>query len=395
MADFYQLLGIDRSASSTEIRAAYKKLAFQYHPDLNPGDPHAEERFKAINEAYHTLSDAIKKSRYDARLNAYQSYNDHTETYWREVQRHRYHRWKATQETRYKFDKEYFRVQGLAFLTFLIIAGFCFGLIHTFTYFHEKQQAEIDAQNRALVSEAFSLLENGQIDQAFTMIKNLREKNPVEFRFYAAHDSLLRTIRTKADIEFDQEDFSASLHFLEVLKKYEKPIRIETLRKLAICEYHTGDFAQSIQSLKYIFSQQPWNLEVLYQIGAINLYNLQHDEEALHYFTIGKEIFKKNQTSIYGKAFEVVMNPRDAPEIYFMIFEGRAKANINLKNYKEAETDCNWAIFLRSENPNGYKLRVTAKINQSNRYGICTDLNTAIKLGADNLESLKKKYCPN
>ncbi|MBL7845483.1 MAG: DnaJ domain-containing protein [Cyclobacteriaceae bacterium] len=394
MADFYQLLGIDRSANSTQIRAAYKKLAFDYHPDLHPGDAHAEEMFKAINEAYHTLSDPLKKSRYDARINSFQSYSDHTENYWREVQRQRYQRWKASQETRYKFDKDYFRIQGLAFLTFLIIAGFCFGLVHTISYFHEKRQAEIDEKNRVLVTEVFSLFQNGQVEQAFSMINSLREQHPVEFRFYAAHDSLLNSVRGKADHEFQAEHFSESLQFLEILKKQEVPVRMETLRKLAICEYHTGDYTQAIQSLKHIYNQQPWNLEALYQIGAINLVNLQNNEEALTYFTLGKEIFKKNQTSIYGKAFEIVMNPRDAPDIYYHIFEGRARANINLKNFHEAETDCNWAIFLRSENALCYKLRVIAKVNQNITRGVCNDLAMAIKLGAEDTAALKQKYCP-
>ncbi len=395
MADFYQLLGIDRSANSTQIRAAYKKLAFDYHPDLHPGDARSEEMFKAINEAYHTLSDPLKKSRYDARINSFQSDTDHTESYWRDVQRQRYQRWKASQETRYKFDKEYFRIQGLAFLTFLIIAGFCFGLVHTISYFHEKRQAEIDEKNRALVTEVFSLFHNGQVDQAFSMINNLREQHPVEFRFYAAHDSLLSSVRTEAEREFNEEHFSASLHFLEILKKQEVPVRMETLRKLSICEYNTGEYAQALQSLKHIFNQQPWNLDALYQIGAINLYNLQNDEEALSYFTLGKEIFKKNQANIYGKAFEIVMNPKDAPEIYYMIFEGRARANINVKNFQEAETDCNWAIFLRQENPTGYKLRVIAKVNQNKSRGVCNDLAMAIKFGAEDMDTLKRKYCPN
>jgi curved DNA-binding protein len=63
--DYYQILGVSRSASADEIKSAYRKLAMQYHPDRNPGDKQAEERFKEINEAYQVLSDAQKRSRYD------------------------------------------------------------------------------------------------------------------------------------------------------------------------------------------------------------------------------------------------------------------------------------------------------------------------------------------
>jgi molecular chaperone DnaJ len=63
--DYYEALGVDRKASADEIRKAYRKLARKHHPDLNPGDKSAEEKFKQIQEAYDILSDAKKKQMYD------------------------------------------------------------------------------------------------------------------------------------------------------------------------------------------------------------------------------------------------------------------------------------------------------------------------------------------
>ena len=63
--DYYEVLGVSKNASSAEIKSAYRKKAKELHPDLNKDDPHAEEKFKEVQEAYSVLSDDNKKRMYD------------------------------------------------------------------------------------------------------------------------------------------------------------------------------------------------------------------------------------------------------------------------------------------------------------------------------------------
>ena len=63
--DFYEVLGVEKGASAEDIKKAYRKAAMKYHPDRNPGDKTAEEKFKEIGEAYEVLSDDDKRARYD------------------------------------------------------------------------------------------------------------------------------------------------------------------------------------------------------------------------------------------------------------------------------------------------------------------------------------------
>src|SRR5215213_5749523 len=72
--DYYAALGVAPNASDQEIKQAYRTLARQHHPDVNPGDKAAEDRFKEVNEAYQALSDAERRRKYDQMRQQYEAY---------------------------------------------------------------------------------------------------------------------------------------------------------------------------------------------------------------------------------------------------------------------------------------------------------------------------------
>ena len=391
MQDFYEVLGVSRTASQTQIKTAFKKMAMRYHPDRNPGNKEAEETFKLLNEAYHTLSDAVKRSRYDSRF--YIITEELNDAYWQEIRYKRFQQWRKSQDKRYRLDKNYFRIQGLAFLVFLIISGFCFAIINTAHYYVRQQQMEKWRANSKQLEHVNGLFGEGKFHDAFTMIHIMEEKEPLDFRFGFTRDSLVAALRKKADDEFRSKDFTAAVTHYLVLKNYEHPVRYETLENMSMCQYYLGNYRESLEALKHLHNQQPGDLGLVYKIGAINLEKLDNPKEALHYFSMGKKLFKDNLSRVYGNAFQIVMNPQDAPDIYFSIFKSRALTNIKLGYYKEAVTDCNWAIFLRPDDGDAYYLRALANINSKAFPAVCEDIMKAKQFGSEQASLLSKQYC--
>jgi curved DNA-binding protein CbpA len=392
--NYYDILGIPHSADLTTIKAAYKRLAKEFHPDRNPGNPDAEETFKRINEAYRTLSDPVRKLNYDAKITLIPLYAA-AAAYEREAtRRQRYQQWRKKQTGYYcKLDKEYFKNQALAFLVFIVISGFFFGLVHAAEYFmKQKHLAQWRANSRSL-KEVNSLFGAGQYEQAFRMIESLKKGDPREFRFIYVNDSLVNELRSMADKEFNEKDFELAITHYLTLQEFEKPVRFETLRKLSLCQYYVGNYKESLQALKHLHNQRPWDLELVYQIAIIALDQMDDPQEALQYFTLGKKLFKQNLTQVYGAAFELIVHPPDVPDIYYNLFEGRARSNMLLKNYEEAVTDCNWAIFLRPYKGRAFAIRAQANAELKQNHKICKDLYEAQMRGETGNSELKRKFC--
>ena len=224
MTDHYQILGLSQTATAAQIRTAFKRLAMQYHPDRNPGNPMAEEIFKQVNEAYHILSDPLKKARYDSRFYTYetQSSTQAAEEHWREIRRRQQQarrQYAPPTEKKYTITGNYFKVQGLAFLVFLVMSGISFGIVHTASFFFNQHKQSIHRKNQLKAQEVNALFGSGKIDEAITKITLLNQTEPGEYLFRNTHDSLVNELKRVAEQSFATRDFASALKYYEYFKK--------------------------------------------------------------------------------------------------------------------------------------------------------------------------------
>lgn len=132
MENYYDILGVPKTASGDEIKKAYRSLAFKYHPDRNPGDKTAEEMFKKISVAYDTLSDPAKKRNYDLggySSDGYTSSNTSQNSGFNDFSGfndgHTYYRYTYTNHQEPKYNRNYFFKKACsnalkAFLSFMV-----------------------------------------------------------------------------------------------------------------------------------------------------------------------------------------------------------------------------------------------------------------------------------
>ena len=395
MLDFYQILGIPRSADHDTIKAAYKKLALKYHPDRNSGDKWAEEQFKQVNEAYQTLIDPQKRSKYDFLLNySYQTtqvyttpkppprrppketnvYNRYGRYDWRKAPKYK-------TAPVYKVDRNYFKNQILAFAVVLAFAVLAVSFAKLNQHLNEKEAARIEQLNNQKVAEARALYDQGLYRESLEMIIKLESENPIEHKFYEAKDQMLSNLNLMALSLFDKKDYSQAVTKLEVLRDFQHPMRLKTWQLMAECYMQLKEYRKAAHAYDYILIRDAGNLQLMLQIAELYHHKLNDIEKALDYYTEARYTFKKYQSDAYGDAFEFVIHPEELPESYFEMFKIRAELMFEQADYEEVIKDCNWAIFLRPERSEMYFLRGRAKYNLGQKGRACLDLKRALERG--------------
>ncbi|MBT30974.1 MAG: hypothetical protein CMO01_15045 [Thalassobius sp.] len=282
MVDYYKVLLIPSTASITDIKASFKRLALQYHPDRNPNNLQAEEKFKEINEAYQVLSDPDKRATYDFLM-----------TYGFQLQQEQ----EAQQRQRrprayYKGEKVRPEARKVRFLYFYIFAGFTAFIVMGFFFFSfmEKQTAK-------------------------NMLSDAKE------HYYINHDSFYALKFLEAAITKDEELseayyltgkilFNEGKNNIESLYNLDKAIYTANASEDSLGYYyllrgkvnialHKTDNA--VTDFNEAFKLLPDNSDLQRTLAELYLYKLQNFDEALVYYDKLLDKSPKDYDALVGK----------------------------------------------------------------------------------------------
>ena len=329
MSNLYQIIGASASANTQEIKRAYRNKAKIYHPDKNPNNPNAADKFKAINEAYQILSDPIRKSQYDALL-FYKTLEipipKPTKTEQQKASPNQAEPIKLTEQQKRKIaekkKRRYVKAFNRAAITLVLFLGF-FGSIAVVIEYdrHIKEEAKIEEEKQRMINFAIT-----------------------EADFWKA---------------VDQKKYNQA-YFL-IAEMYQYRVRPDAyMQELNKLVYHSGinafenkNYVRAIANFE-LFSQHSNKDPILVKTNMANSYLMLEDYTGAEtaFINLTDELKREYRQLVGLNIYSI--NPENRPDSHFDAFLGLGLVQVQNQKYDKAIMSFEFARFLRPKNPKVY-----------------------------------------
>ncbi len=428
MHTYYHILRVSEQATEQQIKAAFKRLAVKYHPDKNPDNAQAEDRFKEVNEAYQVLSDPQKKFMYDQRLYAikqmgrstvgghtggasgarmrrqssYMRQSRHMRSQWREARDHyQPHSTRTGESTggpsvRAAFNarKDQSRgIIGAISIIGVIALLFTIGL-SAFTLVERMEESAMRNEQAKFISLLRKHHDADSLRSTLAIIDRRIEEsssfNPILSDFRA---SVVEIMKDDAIKLFKQGNYEASLKYLELWKERFPDDKDWLDPQLVECHLAMEEFGKAERLLKEIQGRNKSHLFVYTTLGKIYREQKEDLENALFYYNKASQFVIKDYKEEFGDAYAIMMDPKLTPDIQYEIFLNKAILSYDLGFYEQARNAANWASVLRPEwlEPWVYRGRANQALRDWGK--ACNSWRQATEVGHVVLLDSLIKYC--
>ena len=375
MLNYYQILGITESASSEEIKAAFKKKAIQFHPDKHQGDLAMEEMFKEVNSAYQTLSNPYRKSRYDLSLKygSFEVPEPPQQTY---TQRH-YNYPRQPRQTKKFNSKDNLKATFYAFL-FAFIVGLVVKIgMWTLDYVRAEEKAEILEARRVVFDRAQEVYKLGDISSSLGLLDSLGYFYPTELDIQAYKDDILLTTITRANRHMKNKDYLQALEMFDILESFSIGRSLDFKLKRAKAYKGVGDFQKTVEIYEQLFQMGYRTTSFFYEIGLTYQEGAGNFEEALKFYEIAAKYATNEYESSLGKAYPIMITSKFIPLYHYDLFMKLANAYYENGAYEKGIQSLDWTKEMWPDSALNYY--ISAKCHQGlNQNNIaCGEYNLA------------------
>lgn len=386
MTNYYVILGISNSATPEEIKAAFKKLAIQFHPDKHAGDIDMEERFKEINHAYQVLSNPYEKARHDLQLNfgfqqqTYQSYYSSptaSEAY--RPPRPAYAR--PPYKRRAVNYRENWVATGYAFAFTLVVALLVVMVVGIKSYLDELSREQLMASRRATFVEIKGDYRAGNVDVALQKLNNLGSFFPTEEDIKAYKANLYTSLLFQAEMGFYNREYQRSLFYYELLEIYGERTPLPLKEHMAEAYLKTNQINQSIQKLNEILIAGYRKMDTYLKLALIHRDELHQMEDARRYFEIASDLAIKSYESVYGRGYMMVLSSKMLPLNHYTLYTGLADIYLQTGDYLKAVKATNWNTHIWPDSASNYLIAARGYNALGESKNACRNLSIARKLG--------------
>lgn len=282
MKDFYKILGINSTASKAEVKAAYKKLAKEYHPDKHAGNQYYEEKFKLINEAYQTLIDENKKSKYDWDRWYYSSNVNATQSYYQSSDYQKSEQQYQNSNSKYSYRTSYSTGYHSNFSQNQNSENFHDAYKPTYKLW-DNIKFYVISFGLLVVIGTIGLVLGGFMNQ-YASNEHVREGDRLYgFKLYAnalgEYENALQFNEKNANAYYGRgiiklnefQDFVGAKYDFSMALKYSDTVNHEFLIKRAICLYNLKQYFDAVQDLDIVLKKHKFQTGNLYYFRGMCL----------------------------------------------------------------------------------------------------------------------------
>lgn len=350
-ANYYQLLGIPETASLAVIKSAFKRLAKQYHPDVNPHDLMAEEKFKQINEAYSVLSNGYQRQIYDAQLagqrpRVFHQQTTYTQQPYQRTRRRRPRPYHKAPKPKFSAKEERLsNIYAFGFVAVMSVIGIIVNVLYNIA--EERRINEAQAGLLMGFEKSEELYFQGRIQSAveeLQLVKQEYEKMP---KIKSFEYELVKASWEKSQTHYRNRSYDSALYHLLVSHTYNKLQSFDFYYQLATCYKEIGNTDQAIIILDDLLVRDNYNVKIINEIAHIYLEVEKDTAQSLKYFQLGAEIIFKKFQDVYGEGYRLFVTKERTPVYYFDTFSGLGALYFQNADFTNAIKMLEWACFLQ------------------------------------------------